>query len=58
MLGSAAASEWAALRAELDERTPCVGWLAGRVAAYGRGVQPTDARGELLVVALGDSPKS
>jgi len=58
MLGSAAASEWAAMRTELDERTPCVGWLASRVAAYGRGVQPTDAPGELLVVALGDSPKS
>ena len=42
----------------LDERTPCVGWLAARAAAYGRGVQPTDAPGELLVVALGDSPKS
>jgi hypothetical protein len=57
MLGSAVASGDGHAR-QLDERTPCVGWLAGRAAAYSRGVQPTDAPGELLVVALGDSPKS
>jgi len=56
-LGATFAEEWAAMRGALEERTPCVGWLAGHVAAYGRGVQPTDAPGALIAVALGDYPK-
>jgi hypothetical protein len=55
MLGSAFSQEWAAMRSRLDDRTPCVGWVASHVAAYGRGVQPTDAPGALVVVTLGDS---
>ena len=57
MLGAAFAEEWAAMRGALEDRTPCVGWLGGHVAAYGRGVQPTNAPGALIAVALGDSPK-
>jgi hypothetical protein len=56
-LGAAFAEEWTAMRGVLDDRTPCVGWLGGHVAAYGRGTQPTDAPGALITVALGDSPK-
>jgi hypothetical protein len=56
-LGGAFAEEWTAIRGALDDRTACVGWLGGHVAAYGRGVQPTDAPGVLITVALGDSPK-
>ena len=55
-LGSAAADEWEAIRSEVPARTPCVGWLAESVAAYGRGVRPVDAHGSLVVVALGDAP--
>ena len=57
-LGTAFAEEWAAMRGALEDRTPCVGWLGGHVAAYGRGVQPTDAPGALVAVALGDAPKA
>ena len=57
-LGSAAAEEWAAIRAQLDENTPCVGWLVDDVAAYGRGVQPVATPGALAVIALGDAPRS
>ena len=57
-LGAGFAEEWAALRGALEERTPCVGWLANHVAAYGRGVQPTDAAGTLVAVALGDAPRA
>lgn len=56
-LGPAAADEWAAIRSEVDSRTPCVGWLCDHVAAYGRGVRPLDAHGSLVVVALGDAPR-
>jgi hypothetical protein len=56
-LGSAASDEWAAMRSQMDERTPCVGWLCEDVSAYGRGVQPADAPGALVVVALGDAPR-
>jgi hypothetical protein len=56
-LGPAFTEEWAALRGALDERATCVGWLGAHVAAYGRGVQPTDAPGALIAVALGDAPK-
>jgi hypothetical protein len=58
MLGDAARTEWAAMRSQIDEATPCVGWLVQEVAAYGRGVQPTAARGSLVVVALGDAPRA
>jgi hypothetical protein len=58
VLGSAGAEEqWAVLRGGLDERTPCAGWVGANVAAYGRGVQPTDAPGSLVVVTLGDAPR-
>jgi hypothetical protein len=57
-LGMAFAEEWAAMRGALEDRTPCVGWLGGHVAAYGRGVQPSDAPGALIAVALGDAPRS
>jgi hypothetical protein len=56
-LGSAAREEWAAIRGQLDESTPCGGWLVNDVAAYGRGVQPMAAPGALVVVAVGDSPR-
>ena len=56
-LGSALSQEWAAMRSLLDEATPCVGWVGEHVAAYGRGVQPTNAPGALLVVTLGDTPR-
>jgi hypothetical protein len=58
ILGDAARTEWAAMRSQMDEGTPCVGWLVEDVAAYGRGVQPTTARGPLVVVALGDAPRA
>jgi hypothetical protein len=57
MLGSACSREWASMRSLLDEGTPCVGWVAEHVAAYGRGVQPTGAPGVLVVVTLGDTPR-
>jgi hypothetical protein len=56
-LGEAAPDEWAVMRGQLDESTPCVGWLTAQVAGYGRGVQPVDARHALMVVAIGDSPR-
>jgi hypothetical protein len=57
-LGSAAAEEWSAIRAQLDDSTPCAGWLVDDVAAYGRGVQPIAAPGALAVIALGDAPRN
>jgi len=57
-LGAAAGEEWAAIRAQLDESTPCAGWQVEDVAAYGRGVQPVAAPGALVIVAVGDSPRS
>jgi hypothetical protein len=56
-LGAAVREEWAAIRGQLDEGTPCAGWLVEDVAAYGRGVQPAAAPGALVVVAVGDSPR-
>jgi hypothetical protein len=56
-LGRASAEEWAAIKSEIDSRTPCVGWLCDHVAGYGRGVRPVDAYGSLVVVALGDAPR-
>lgn len=58
MLGDAVRAEWLAVRSQMEESTPCVGWLVEEVAAYGRGVQPTTARGPLVVVALGDAPRA
>jgi hypothetical protein len=58
ILGSAARQEWAAMRSQMEDGTPCVGWLVDQAAAYGRGVQPTTARGSLIVVALGDAPRA
>lgn len=56
-LGDAAPDEWAVMRGQLDESTPCVGWLTTQVAGYGRGVQPVDSKHALMVVAIGDSPR-
>jgi len=56
-LGAAAREEWTAIRSQLDESTPCAGWLVEQVAAYGRGVQPVAAPGALVVIAVGDSPR-
>lgn len=56
-LGPRAADEWAALRSEIGDRTPCVGWVCDEVAAYGRGVRPAVGHGAMVVVALGDSPR-
>jgi hypothetical protein len=56
-LGTAVREEWAAIRSQVDESTPCAGWLVDDVAAYGRGVQPMAAPGAFVVVALGDSPR-
>jgi hypothetical protein len=53
-LGERAAEEWAAIRSEAGEATPCFGWLSERVAAYGRGVRPADAEGAIVVIAIGD----
>ena len=53
-LGKAAPEEWEALRSQIGEDTPCVGWVCDQVAAYGRGVRPVDARGSLVVVTVGD----
>ena len=58
LLGAAAADEWSAIRSLVDERTSCVGWVSERVAAYGRGVQPTAAPGPLVVLAVGESPRA
>lgn len=57
MLGNAVRAEWTAIRSQMDDGTPCVGWLVEHVAAYGRGVQPTSSPGALVVVALGDAPR-
>jgi hypothetical protein len=58
ILGDAAREEWTAMRSQMEDGTPCVGWLVEEAAAYGRGVQPTTARGPLVVVALGDAPRA
>jgi len=57
-LGEHAAEEWAAIRGEVGEATPCFGWLSERVAAYGRGVRPADAEGAVVVIAIGDICRS
>jgi hypothetical protein len=55
-LGKAADAEWTAIRQEVGERAPCVGWLCEQVAAYGRGVRPVDVPASLVVAAIGDPP--
>src|SRR4029450_2794104 len=55
-LGPASTEEWAAIKSEIDSRTPCVGWLCDHVAGYGRGVRPVDAYGSLGVVGPGGAP--
>jgi len=57
MLAGSLSREWAAMRSALDESTPCIGWVGDDVAAYGRGVQPTNAPGAMIVVTLGDAPR-
>jgi hypothetical protein len=53
-LGASADREWATVRAEVGDRTPCVGWLCERVSGYGRGVRAVDEHGGLMVAAVGD----
>ena len=53
-LGGAAPRAWADVQAEIGDSIPCVGWLCERVSGYGRGVQPVDEHGSLVVAALGD----
>lgn len=55
-LGPAAADEWQRVQAEVGDRAICVGWLCERVDAYGRGIQPADENGSLVVAAVGDGP--
>src|SRR5205085_10270365 len=55
-LGASAALEWARVQSEVGEEAPCIGWVCDRVAGYGRGIQPIDEAGSLLVAAIGDPP--
>ena len=55
-LGALARDEWSAVQAEVADRAPCVGWLCDRVSGYGRGIQPADQHGALIVAAVGDPP--
>lgn len=55
-LATSAAAEWARVQFEVGEEAPCVGWVCERVAGYGRGIQPMDEPGSLLVAAIGDPP--
>jgi len=55
-LGALARDEWAGVLSEVGDRAPCVGWLCDRVAGYGRGLQPVDHHGALIVAAMGDAP--
>jgi hypothetical protein len=53
-LGGSADAQWSAILAEVGDRAPCVGWLCERVGGYGRGIQPTDQPGALMIAAIGD----
>jgi hypothetical protein len=53
-LGEKADAEWSAILSEVGDRAPCVGWLCERVGGYGRGIQPTDQPGALMIAAIGD----
>jgi hypothetical protein len=55
-LGSRAIEEWQQIQAAAGHRFPCVGWLCERVDGFGRGIQPTDQEGSLVVAAVGDGP--
>jgi hypothetical protein len=55
-LGGSADAEWSAILSEVGDRAPCVGWLCERVGGYGRGIQPTDQPGALMIAAIGDPP--
>ena len=55
-LGALARDEWSGVLAEVADRAPCVGWLCERVSGYGRGIQPADQHGSLMVAAVGDPP--
>jgi hypothetical protein len=57
-LGVVADDEWRGVLAEIDDRAPCVGWVCERVGGYGRGIQPIDEDGALMVAAIGDSPST
>src|SRR2546426_7766781 len=57
-LGAAAGQGWAAIRAPLDESTPCAGWQGEDGAAYGRGVPPGAAPGAPVIGAGRDPPRS
>jgi hypothetical protein len=57
-LGAAAAAEWARVQFVVGEQAPCVGWVCERVAGYGRGIQPVDEPGSLVVAAIGDPPSA
>jgi hypothetical protein len=55
-LGARAGDEWQQIVGAAGERLPCVGWLCDRVDGYGRGIQPADQPGALVVTAIGDAP--
>lgn len=55
-LGSRAGEEWHQVQTAAGYRLPCVGWLCERVDGFGRGIQPMDQTGSLVVAAVGDGP--
>jgi hypothetical protein len=55
-LGSAADSEWTGILSEVGHRAPCIGWLCEQVGGYGRGLQPANQHGALMIAAIGDPP--
>jgi hypothetical protein len=55
-VGSSAQREWEHIQAAAGDRLPCVGWVCERVDGYGRGIQPVDQLGSLVVAAVGDGP--
>jgi hypothetical protein len=57
-LGAQAHEEWERIQATAGDRLPCIGWVCDRVDGYGRGIQPADQDGALVVAAVGDGPSS
>lgn len=55
-LGQSAEHEWARVQAEIADRAPSIGWVCEEISGYGRGIQPFDEHGSLLVAAVGDAP--
>jgi hypothetical protein len=55
-LGGYADNEWGRILSEVGYRAPCVGWVCDCVGGYGRGIQPVDESGSLMVAAVGDPP--